>query len=117
MNTTPTNICAILLVVCRFLPPNYLIPTEKLFLFLFSRWDHHDVVCLCIHWVVQNTKQHPFLIHTSVYTICVLFLFLFLSLKASLAKYGLHSGKKAAGKRSQRHHRCTQSSLRTLSDI
>jgi hypothetical protein len=20
-------------------------------------------VCLCIHWVVQNTKQHPFLIH------------------------------------------------------
>ena len=31
---------------------------------------------LCIHWVVQNTKQHPFLIHAgSAYTICVLFLF------------------------------------------
>jgi len=29
--------------------------------------------------VVQNTKQHPFLIHAgSVYTICILFLFLFL---------------------------------------
>jgi len=45
-------------------------PHWKPFLILFSRWD---VVCLCIHWVVQNTKQHPFLIHaSSVYTICVL---------------------------------------------
>jgi len=34
-------------------------------------------MCLCIHRVVQ--KQHPFLIHAgSIYTICVLFLFLFL---------------------------------------
>ena len=37
-NTTPTNIWAILLV-CRLLPPNHLIPTEKFLLFLFSRWD------------------------------------------------------------------------------
>jgi hypothetical protein len=29
-------------------------------------------VCLCIHWVVQNTKQHPSLLHAgSVYTIRV----------------------------------------------
>jgi len=36
-----------------------------------------DVVCLYIHWVMQNTKQQTFLIHAgSVYTICVLFLFL-----------------------------------------
>jgi hypothetical protein len=41
----------------RLLPPNHLIPTEKLLLFLFSRWD---VVCLYIHWVVQNTKQRFF---------------------------------------------------------
>jgi hypothetical protein len=49
LNTTPTNIWAVLLVVCRLLHPNHLIPTEKLLLFLFSRWD---VLCLCIHWVV-----------------------------------------------------------------
>ena len=67
MNATPTNIYATLLVVCRLLPPSHLIPTEKLLLILFSRWD---VVCVCIHWVVQNTKQHPFLIHAgSIYTI------------------------------------------------
>jgi hypothetical protein len=73
LNTTPTNVWAIL-VVCRLLPPNHLIPIEKLFI-LFSRWD---VVCLCIHWMVQNTIQHPFLIHAdSVYTICVLFLIFF----------------------------------------
>jgi len=53
-------------MVCRLFPPNHLIPTETLLLFLFSRWD---VVCLCIHWGVQNTK-HPFLIHAgSIYTI------------------------------------------------
>jgi hypothetical protein len=40
------------MVVRRLLPPNYLIPTEKLLLLLFSRFD---VVCLCTHWVVQNT--------------------------------------------------------------
>jgi hypothetical protein len=62
--------------VCRLLPPNHLIRTENLFLFLFSRWD---VVCLCIHWVaVQNIKQHPFLVHVDgVYTIFSLFSFLF----------------------------------------
>jgi hypothetical protein len=39
---------------------------------LFSMWD---VYCLCTHWVLQNTKLHPFLIHAgSVYTICILFL-------------------------------------------
>ena len=56
--------------------PNHLIPTTKLLLFLFSRWD---VVCLCIHWVVRETIQHPFLIHNAgdVYTICVLSLLLF----------------------------------------
>jgi len=39
INTTLKNTRAILLVVCRLLPPtNHLIPTEKsLFLFLFSR--------------------------------------------------------------------------------
>jgi hypothetical protein len=57
-------------MVCRLLPPNHLIPTENPLLFLFSRWD---VVCLCIHWVMQNT-EHLFLIHAgSVYTIRVLF--------------------------------------------
>ena len=66
LHTTPTNIWAILLVICRLLPPNHLIPTEKLLLLLFSRWD---VVCLYIHLAAQNTKQHPFLIHTgSFYT-------------------------------------------------
>jgi hypothetical protein len=67
--TTPTNIRAILLVVCRLLPPNQPPdPHWKAFLIFFSRWG---VVCLCIHWVVQNTK-HPFLIHAGdVYTICV----------------------------------------------
>ena len=33
MEYNPTNIRAILLVVCRPLPPNHLIPTEKPFLF------------------------------------------------------------------------------------
>jgi len=71
LNTTPTIPGHMLLVVCRLLPPNHLIPTEMLLLFLFSRWD---VVCLCIHWVVHNTKQLSFLFHAgSVYTVCVLF--------------------------------------------
>jgi len=73
--TTPTNIwAAILLVVCRLLPPKIL--TKKPLFFFFSRWD---VVCLCIHWVVRETIQHPFLIHNAgdVYTICVLSLLLF----------------------------------------
>ena len=41
---------------------------------VYARWD---VVCPCIHWVVQNTKQHStFLVHAGgVYTICVLFPF------------------------------------------
>ena len=72
LNTTPTIPGHMLLVVCRLLPPNHLIPTEMLLLFLISRWD---VVCLCIHWMVQNRKLHPFLIHAgSVFTLsCVLF--------------------------------------------
>jgi hypothetical protein len=39
-------------------------------------------LCLCIHWVMQNTKQDPFLIHggSSVCTICILFSFLWLHL-------------------------------------
>jgi hypothetical protein len=45
-------------------------PLEN-FSYLFSKWD---VVCLCIHWVMQNTKQHPYLQGAgSAYTICVLF--------------------------------------------
>ena len=55
-------------------PPD---PHWKAFPLLFSR---NDVVCLCNHWMVQNIKQHPFLIHAgSVYTICVLFSFHFRS--------------------------------------
>ena len=82
-------------MVCRLLPPNHLFdfnrfnrtstegkfsdvfPTEKLLLFLFSRWV---AVCLCIHWVVQNTKQnHPFLIHASsvIVTLPAFFFFFF----------------------------------------
>ena len=57
-------------------PPD---PHKKTRLF-FSRWD---VVCFCIHWVVQNTNQHPLLVHIdSVYTIWLRsysFLFSFLS--------------------------------------
>ena len=71
-SATPTSIWAILLVVCRLLPPNHLIPTENFFLFLFSRWE---VVCLCIHWVVQNTKQPPFLIHAVVFRLSAICLF------------------------------------------
>ena len=45
-------------------PPD---PHWKAFPLLFSRWN---VVCLCIHWVVQK-KQNPFLIYaSSVYTVC-----------------------------------------------
>ena len=51
------------------------IPTEKLLLSLFSKWD---VVCLCIHWVVQNTKQYPFLIHAGSVTLSAFFSFSFL---------------------------------------
>jgi hypothetical protein len=49
-------------------PPD---PHWKASLILFSRWD---VVCYCIHWVVQNTKQHHILFYagSSVYTICFL---------------------------------------------
>ena len=84
----PSNIWAILLVVCRLLPPNHLTPIKKLLLLLLSRWD---VVYLCIHWMVQNTKQHPlndaehktdpFLIHVgSVCTFALLFYFSFISI-------------------------------------
>jgi len=77
------------LVVCRPMPPSHrnrriglssfcspglsmpVVFTLSL-LFSFSRWD---VVCLYFHWVVQNYKQHPFLIHAdSIYPICILFL-------------------------------------------
>jgi len=52
-------------------PPD---PHWETYLISFSRWN---VVCLCIHWVVQNTKQHPFLTHAgSVYTLFFPFLFL-----------------------------------------
>jgi len=45
--------------------------------YFYSPGAGWDVVCLCTHWVVQNTKQCPFLIHAgSVYTICVFFSFL-----------------------------------------
>ena len=43
---------------------------------VFSR---EDVVWLCIHGVVQDKKQHPFLIYAGcIHTVCVL-LFFFLS--------------------------------------
>jgi hypothetical protein len=52
-------------------------PLKSFPLYFLNRWD---VVCFYIHWVVQNTRQHHFLIHaSSVYTICVLFLFFSLS--------------------------------------
>ena len=35
-------------------PATLLIPIEKLLLYLFSKWD---ILCLCIHWVVQSTKH------------------------------------------------------------
>jgi len=44
-------------VVCRLMPPR---PHWEACSLLFSR---RDIVCLCIHWAVQNTKQHPILIH------------------------------------------------------
>jgi hypothetical protein len=48
------------------MPPNHLIPPEKLLLSIKSRLN---VACLCIHWVVQYTIQHAFLILAgSVYT-------------------------------------------------
>jgi hypothetical protein len=52
---------------------------------LQARWYG---VCLCIHRVVQNTKQYPFLIHAgSVYTICVIILSFFLSFGWSAADW------------------------------
>ena len=50
---SPKNIWAILLVVCRPLPPNHLIPIKMPCLFLFSRWN----VRLYIHRAAQDTKQ------------------------------------------------------------
>jgi hypothetical protein len=49
----------------QVLPPNDLILIERPLLFLFLRWM--DVVCLCVHGVLQNTK-HPFLIHANTIT-------------------------------------------------
>jgi len=48
------------------------------------RWE---IVWLCVHWVVQDTKQHPFLIH-AVTSVCsalctILFFFPFFLFKAS----------------------------------
>jgi len=56
--------------------PNHLGSTEKSFL----SYNLQLMLCLCVHWVVQNTKQHPFLIHAgSVYAISISVLFLFFS--------------------------------------
>jgi len=41
------------------MPTNHLIPTEKHFV-CFSQGG---MLCFCIPWVVQNTRQHPFSIH------------------------------------------------------
>ena len=74
LSTTPQNIWAVLLVVYRLLLSNHLIPTVKFLLFLSSRWDF---VCLCIHWVVQNTTTSwtmPVVFALSL-SLCVLFLF------------------------------------------
>ena len=89
LNTTPTYVWAVLLLVCRLLPPNHLPPTENLLLFLIPRWD---VVCPCIHWVAQKTKQHPFLIHaSSVSTICVLLLFFTIYRDLTVSRHSLKS--------------------------
>ena len=62
-NVALKNIWAILhLMLCRPSPPNHQIPIEKLYFFAFFKWN---VVWLCIRWVGQDTKQHPFLIHVA----------------------------------------------------
>ena len=66
----PTNIWAKLLVVRKPVPPHW--KTS----YIFSRWD---VVCLYIHWVVQNTKQHPFLSMSVVFTQSASFFFSFIT--------------------------------------
>jgi hypothetical protein len=54
------------------LPTSHLIPSKKLLLIKFFRWN-----AVSLHPLGgANTKQHPFLIHAgSVYAICDLFLF------------------------------------------
>jgi hypothetical protein len=56
LNTTPQNIWAILLVVCRLLGPTTWSPLKSFSNLYPPVW----MLCLCIHWVVQNTKQRPF---------------------------------------------------------
>ena len=47
----------------------HIIPMSGPFLLLLCRWD---VGWLCIHWAVQNTEQHPFmLLVTTLYVIVV----------------------------------------------
>ena len=84
------------MVVCRLLPPSHLIPTEELLslVSLISRWE---VVRLCIHWVVQNTKQYPVLIHL-VFTLSAFFFFF---------SFQIHQGPKTA-----QSHEETNSSFR-----
>jgi len=55
LNTIPTDFWAILLVVCRLLPPNHLIPTEKILLFY---------CCVSLHPLGgAEHKTASFLIH------------------------------------------------------
>ena len=57
--------------MCRPLLPDHLIPTKEPFLFC----SPGGMLCLCIHWVVQNTK-HPFLVHAgSAFTTWIRILF------------------------------------------
>jgi hypothetical protein len=75
------QIWAILLVVCTLLlPHNHLTPTEKPKIKKFpgGKLCVSASIGFCIHWMVQNTKKHPFLIYAgSVYTISISFLSFF----------------------------------------
>jgi len=66
-NGTLKNTEAIPLVVSRPLTPKYLIPIKKVGVILYCPGG---MLCLCFHWVVQDTK-HLFLVHTGgVHTTC-----------------------------------------------
>ena len=72
-------------MVCRLLPPNHLIPTEKLLLFLFSRWG---VVCLSIRCVVQIQSNILSLSMPVVFTQFAFFSFPFFSFTNLLGATG-----------------------------
>jgi len=63
-----------LLVVCRPLPPGHLIPTEKPFLFCSPGGMLRGSATTGRHWVVQGTKQHPFLILLAMVVVTLMFI-------------------------------------------